>query len=192
MRSLLTAATILGLAASPAWAQTGTPTAPTTSPMAAPMAANAQALSQQDQTFLKEAANGKAEVETGRWVQEHGQNPAVRLFGRWMVTDHTMADKMLQRTAAAVGASLPDTLDPEAQSMVDKVQKQRGAALDHTYVQDMVKDHEEDVQKFQQEANSGQNAQVKAFAQEMLPVLQEHLAGAKELEQHAMPKEAHK
>jgi len=181
MKSLLTTAALLALVAGPALAQPAAPSA-------APPGGNAP-LSQQDQTFLKAAANGKAEVETGRYVQEHGDNPAVRVFGRWMATDHTMADHMLQRTAAAVGAQLPGTLDHDAQSMVDRVRKLRGAELDRTYIADMVEDHEKDVHTFQQEVQSGQNPQVKAFAQDTLPVLQQHLAAAQELHQRVTSKE---
>jgi putative membrane protein len=189
MNLTLTTAAVLALAAAPAFAQSSTPR-PAQPLTSTPATGESSALSQQDQTFLKEAANGKAEVETGRYVQEHGSNPAVKEFGRWMVTDHTMADQMLERTAAAVGAQLPTTLDHDAQSMVDRVQKMRGTELDRTYIRDMVEDHENDVRSFQKEAQSGQNPQVKAFAQEMLPALQQHLAEAQDLQQHVTAKEA--
>jgi len=39
----------------------------------------------------------------------------------------------------------------------------------------MVDDHKEDVSKFQDEANKGNDAEVKAFAAKTLPVLQKHL-----------------
>ncbi len=171
---------------------TGTqPNSPTASTQAltAATAGNAT-LNQQDRTFLKEAANGKAEVETGRYVQEHGDNAAVREFGRWMVTDHTMADQMLERTATTAGAQLPSGLDHEAQEMVNRVQKLHGSELDRTYINAMVEDHKKDVHSFQQEAQSGQNPEVKAFAQEILPALEQHLAAAQELQQRVTSKEA--
>jgi putative membrane protein len=47
-------------------------------------------------------------------------------------------------------------------------------------MQDMVKDHREDIAEFQKEANSGDDSDVKAFAAKTLPTLQEHLKLAQE------------
>ncbi len=47
-----------------------------------------------------------------------------------------------------------------------------GAAFDRAYMDDMVKDHQEDVAEFQREANGGSDADVKAFAAKTLPTLQ--------------------
>ena len=178
MRLLITTAAALALAASPGLAQPGASSPATTGGSAT---SGDQSLSQQDKDFLKDAANGKAEVEAGRYVQEHAASPAVRVFGRWMVTDHTMAGDALQRTAASVGYQLPGSLDREARGMVDQVKKLRGAELDRTYIGYMVEDHRQDVRAFEKEAQSGQNPQVKAFAQEYLPVLQQHLTAIEEL-----------
>ena len=51
----------------------------------------------------------------------------------------------------------------------------KGAAFDASYLHQMVQDHEKDVAEFQQEANSGKNSALKAFAQKYLPVVQHHL-----------------
>lgn len=169
-KTLLATTALFGLACAPSFAQTGTP-----SP-------GGQSLSQQDQRFVKQAANGQVEVEIGRYVLDHGGTPAVRTFARWMVTDHTMADKMLHRTAQAAGAEVPGSLDREAQDMVARIQKLRGAELDRTYIRDMVEDHTKDVQAFQQEAQSGQNPQLKSLAQDLLPALQQHLAAAQDIQ----------
>jgi hypothetical protein len=39
----------------------------------------------------------------------------------------------------------------------------------------MLKDHQEDIAKFQKEIDSGQNSQIKSFASTTLPTLQQHL-----------------
>jgi putative membrane protein len=46
----------------------------------------------------------------------------------------------------------------------------------------MVKDHEEDVQAFERQAESGQDPDLRAFAEETLPTLREHLELAKEVQ----------
>jgi putative membrane protein len=43
----------------------------------------------------------------------------------------------------------------------------------------MVNDHEEDISKFQKAADNAKDAELKAFADKMLPVLQKHHAAIK-------------
>ena len=57
----------------------------------------------------------------------------------------------------------------------------QGAAFDREYARMMVKDHEEDVALFRKEAQSGKDADLKAYAQKTLPTLEEHLQMAKQL-----------
>ncbi len=45
----------------------------------------------------------------------------------------------------------------------------------------MVKDHKKDVSEFQREARIGQNPQIKSFASQTLPTLQEHLKQAENI-----------
>jgi putative membrane protein len=48
-----------------------------------------------------------------------------------------------------------------------------------------VKDHEKAVKLFQKEAQSGQDPELKQFAQQTLPKLQQHLQMAQQLDQQA-------
>ncbi len=61
------------------------------------------------------------------------------------------------------------------QKHIDELKTKKGADFDKAYVELMVDDHKEDVDKFQDEANKGNDADVKAFAAKTLPVLQTHL-----------------
>ncbi|MDQ2900502.1 MAG: DUF4142 domain-containing protein, partial [Acidobacteriota bacterium] len=49
------------------------------------------------------------------------------------------------------------------------------------YARDMVRDHKKDVAEFQKEANNGKNDDIKNFASQTLPTLQEHLKMAEGL-----------
>jgi putative membrane protein len=46
----------------------------------------------------------------------------------------------------------------------------------------MVKDHEKDIELFKQQAESGQDPDLRAFPEESLPTLREHLELAKEVQ----------
>ena len=58
------------------------------------------------------------------------------------------------------------------------MQKMSGSDLDRAYMTGMVEDHKNDIAAFQKEAESGKDADVKAFAQQTLPILQTHLQHA--------------
>jgi len=141
----------------------------------------AQSASRKDKTFAAEAAQGgKMEIDLGRYMEEHGHNVKVREFGHRMVTDHTAADTKLRAAATRSTVQLPAAAGAEDKETLSELSKLKGAALDRAYIDDMVKDHQKDVQLFQREAQSGTNPQLKSFAQDTLPTLQQHLSQAQE------------
>ena len=133
-----------------------------------------------DMTFaMKAAQGGMAEVEMGKLAADKGNSADVKAFGQHMVDDHSKANDNLKSVAQAENITLPTTMNAKDQAEYNHLKNLSGAAFDHRYVTDMVKDHETDVKEFQKEANSGQDAQIKNFAQQTLPVLQEHLSKIK-------------
>lgn len=156
------------LAISPAWAQTGAAggdTATSASPVAAA-----------DRQFVMQAASGGlAEVQLGGIAANKAANAEVKQFAQRMVQDHGKANDQLKSLAAQRNLKLPAEPDAEARDQVQKLSKLEGANFDREYMQYMVEDHERDVRKFQQEAEQGQDAGLKSFAQQTLPILQQHL-----------------
>jgi putative membrane protein len=133
-------------------------------------------LSSADRDFIINAAKGgKAEVELGTLASEHAQNPAVKQFGRRMVTDHSEANAKLQQIAQQKGISLPTDLPDDAQQLKQQLTSAQGMQFDKTYIQNMVQDHQKDVAEFQKEAEEGQDPDIKNFAATTLPTLKQHL-----------------
>jgi len=130
---------------------------------------------------VKAAEGGMAEVALGKLALERAANPAVKEFGQRMVVDHTAANNELKAIAAKKNIQLPTDLDADQKSTVDKLSKLSGAEFDKKYMSDMVKDHEEDVEEFQTQAEKGNDPDIKAFAAKTLPTLQSHLQMAREV-----------
>jgi putative membrane protein len=57
----------------------------------------------------------------------------------------------------------------------------QGPAFDRAYIQEMVKDHEEDVKLFRTEAQQGKDPELKRLAATTLPTLEAHLRMARNL-----------
>lgn len=135
-----------------------------------------------DKQFLRDAAmGGLEEVELGKLAVEKGGIDAVKQFGQKMVDDHSKANAEVKKVASAENINVPDALDAKHQARIDKLSRLSGAAFDRAYVKDQVKDHEQVVREFQNEARNGSDAAVKEFASRTLPTLQEHLTMAKDL-----------
>jgi putative membrane protein len=139
------------------------------------------AISAADSHFAtKAAAGGMAEVKLGELATTNASSSDVKAFGQRMVDDHSKAGDKLKSIASKHNINLPMSMEAKDQAAYDRLSKLHGASFDRAYMQDMVKDHKTDVAEFQKEANSGRNADLKSFASETLPTLQEHLRMAQE------------
>ncbi len=129
-----------------------------------------------DSEFVQKAASGgMLEVRLGQLAATKASNPAVRQFGERMVQDHTKANKQLMSTLTAERIRPPMAMLDKHVEMFNHLAKLSGAEFDRAYMKHMVEDHKEDVAMFEKEAKNGKDAKVKAFAEETLPTLKEHL-----------------
>jgi putative membrane protein len=150
-------------------------------------AARAQAsptLSTSDAAFMTTAARGgMAEVELGQLAQRNGRSTAVQRFGQRMVEDHGRANQELMALAQRKQIAPPGGIGAEHQQTHDDLARLRDGAFDRAYAQAMIQDHEADLRAFQDEAQTGTDPDVKAFAARQVPILQEHLRLARQLPQ---------
>lgn len=133
-------------------------------------------MSATDSKFIKEAAvGGMEEVTLGQLAAQKATDPDVKNFGQKMVDDHSKANDQLKQLATQKGVTVASALPPSKQKDVDKLNKLSGAAFDKAYVSMMVQDHKKDVAEFQKESTKAKDTDVKGFAANTLPTLQDHL-----------------
>ena len=169
MKGLFAAASVCALlVAAPVWAQNTT--------------AGSQTLSQQDKTFIHAAGAGNlAEAELGQLAEQKATTPAVKEFGRWMATDHGLANKWLAAILREEHESFQPSLTAEQTQLKQKLEGLSGAQFDQQYVEHMVQDHEKTVPVFEKEVKEGHNPAIKSYAENLNPVLEQHLIEVKEL-----------
>ena len=132
--------------------------------------------SKNSSSFTTNAAQGgMVEVRLGNLALAKAQSAEVKQFAEQMVADHTKVNNELKEVAAKKSVALPTEVSDEQKSMLDKLSKLSGADFDKAYVKAMVEDHEKDVKEFQTQAQTGTDADVKAFATNTLPTLKAHL-----------------
>jgi putative membrane protein len=132
-----------------------------------------------DEQFVEKAAQGgMAEVEAGQMAATKATSPAVRHYGMMMVEDHTAANRKLAELAKSKGMKLPETYGEQHRASLKALQSAMGGRFDQAYLAQMVKDHEQTVQLLKSEIASGQDPDIKAYAQSVLPTVEMHLKEA--------------
>jgi putative membrane protein len=146
--------------------------------------AQREMVSDRDQEFVKKATRASiAEVRLGEMAAERAESPQVQQFGQHMVADHTQAKQELMSLAQTQKMTLPTDMDTQHHEIAEGLALLQGANFDRAFMRYMVADHEKAVQLFSKAARQSQDADLKAFAAKILPLLQEHLHMARNLAQ---------
>jgi putative membrane protein len=99
------------------------------------------------------------------------------------VTDHEGKNSELMTLAQQKNVTPPTSLDEKHRKMIDGLREKSGEDFDETYMEQQVDAHQKMIDLFEKAANDSQDADVKAFAQQTLPALQQHLQMAKDIDQ---------
>ena len=150
---------------------------------AAGTAASGAKLSASDEKAVKDMAMADmAEVETGKLALSKSQNADVKAFAQQMVDDHGQALSKVQALAQARGVTLPTELDAKHKAMSAKLEKLSGDAFDKAYMANAgVKDHKDTKAKLTSDAKKIKDPDVKALADQHMPVVEQHLKSAQQM-----------
>ncbi|CCD94297.1 conserved exported hypothetical protein [Bradyrhizobium sp. ORS 375] len=133
-----------------------------------------------DQHFMTEAIQGDlSEVNMGKLAQQKGQSDQVKQFGQALQQDHGEHLQKAQQLASQNGMQAPSQPSKKQLAVYNKLEGLSGDRFDRAFAQAMVRDHQEDIKKYQKEASA--NSPLSDFAQQTVPVLQKHLDMAKSL-----------
>jgi putative membrane protein len=127
-----------------------------------------------DESFVKQAAQGgMTEIEMSNVAEQKSASQDVKTFAARMVQDHTKANAELATLAKSKNLKIPDKLDVKHRAMVDALKLRSGAGFNAAYAKHMVADHNKAISLFTKESQSS-DADLAAFAKEILPTLKEH------------------
>jgi putative membrane protein len=166
-------------AAAPAAPAVSAPGATTGTP--APMAGKT---ARADAALLRDIAHANlAEIATGQLAAEKATDPKVKEFARTMVDDHTKALGDVTQLAQAKDVKLPTEPDVKHKAAMAKLKLMSGASFDRSYVKTAgVADHVATEKLLKKTQTGARDGEVKALADKMLPVVQQHLVHARELD----------
>lgn len=142
----------------------------------------ADPLAKADAAFLQMAAmGGMMEVKMGELAKDHAEAQDVKDFGARMVRDHGKANDGLLELAHKKNATMPAAIAGHHARMIEKMAKLNGGAFDKAYIAGMVKDHKKDVAMFRAKAKTLQDPELKKWAEDTLPTLEDHLKAVQEI-----------
>src|SRR4051812_30311342 len=111
-------------------------------------------LSHGDASFIKDAAKGGLmEVQMGQYAKDHASNAEVKAYGERLVKDHSQANEKLTKIAGEKGVNIAKDMDRDdatkASKMTSDWQGKSGNDFDRAFIKHAVKDHKEDISKFE-------------------------------------------
>jgi putative membrane protein len=137
---------------------------------------------QGDIDFVRKASEtGLTDVELSKLAASHAESASVKKFAETMLTDQTASNDELARIASGRGIQVAVTPAPQQQQQLDQMEALSATDFDRQFADAMVKDHREVIGLFELEATHGQDDDLRAFAQKMLPVLKERADHADDL-----------
>lgn len=134
------------------------------------------ASSKVDATFINTAGGlGLAEARLAQLTATTAADRATRDFASKVATDHATVNPQLAALAQDQGLAPATDLDAAHETLYRQLQTLRGPAIDRVYMAGQLRDLTMLIEAYQSEADSGKIPQVRSFAQQYLPMMQQHL-----------------
>ncbi|KPN92319.1 DUF4142 domain-containing protein [Pseudomonas nunensis] len=141
------------------------------------------AFAQSPADFINDAsAKGMADIEASRLAHQKTESKEVKDYTVVVINDLTTANQHLAKIAKKLDlpvAPREEVID-KSKTMIPEVKD--GPTFDQAYAASQVKTTQEAIAQIEQEAHTTDVPEIKAFAEETLPKLQNHLQMAKALQ----------
>jgi putative membrane protein len=144
-------------------------TDPATEQASAPVAPTA--------TFVAQVAFSTVfEIESSKIALDRSRAAPVKAFAQRMVDDHSAGAVKFKEAVLEAKLAMPvDKLDARRQATMEELAGKQVAEFDKAYIEAQYKAHVETVDLFKGYAQGGEDRRMRAFAGELLPILQAHL-----------------
>jgi putative membrane protein len=122
------------------------------------------------------------EIQSSKLAQEK-KDTKVNDFANKMIADHTTSSEAIKNLVQSgkVKADIPGSLDSKHQSMLDKLKGLNGDDFEKQYRSDQISGHKDTVDLYRRYSKGGDNADLKAFAEKTLPIVEHHQKMAEDL-----------
>jgi putative membrane protein len=123
---------------------------------------------------MKAAEGGMLEVKLSQLAQQKADDQQIKDLAKQLEQDHNQANAQLMDIAKRKNINLPNDLKGESKECYEAFQQLQGKDFDNAYLLFNVKDHLKDIMMFQKESQNGTDQDIKQWATQTLPKLQQH------------------
>jgi len=139
-----------------------------------------KSISPSDSQFVQDALKtGRQEVAMGQMALRQSSSSAVKEYAQRLINDHGTTNKKFEQFAKEYGISVPDS-GPD-KSIMARFTNLSGPTFDYEFAEQMVRDHDDAVARFESAQKSVMNPELRAVIESALPTLKEHLSQARTL-----------
>ncbi|MCX5591004.1 DUF4142 domain-containing protein [Alcaligenes endophyticus] len=134
----------------------------------------------EEKGFIEDAAHaGNYEMEAAHYALEYSTDPRVKDYAQMMVDEHKQLAQALQQIAARLEIDMPEGPSLMQKAKLTLLKSKEGRDFDADYAQKLgVAAHEETIKRFQDYIERGKDREVLGFANDALPILQQHFQHA--------------
>ena len=133
------------------------------------------------QILSKIHAANLAEIRAGELAMRQGNNPQVRAYGERLMRDHRYADNRALAMAGTLGVQL------RAVPQQPQQPPPAGPGFDRAFLEQMEASHQQAIAMLTAAAPRLQNRRLAGLVDNLVPILQQHLAVARALLRTAQP-----
>lgn len=133
-------------------------------------------LGQNDQNFLNQITQSNlAEIQISSVGRDSATDGSVKQFAQQMINDHTIAQRQVDSIAQAYAHTLPTTADTASVNFRDMLLgMENGLGMDSSYIGQQVRMHNMTLNLLNNASTNAENARVKSFATQQIPIVQAH------------------
>jgi putative membrane protein len=145
---------------------------------------NAYAHGTSTQDFVTKASiANEFEIESSQVALEKSHNGKVKKLAQRMIDDHTQTSEKLGEVLAVSNskAQPADGLDDKHEALLETLENTPDSDFDSKYLSIQADAHKKAVKLFGDYAQHGKEAEIKDFASQTLPTLQDHLKHVQKL-----------
>ncbi|MBW4539217.1 MAG: DUF4142 domain-containing protein [Myxacorys chilensis ATA2-1-KO14] len=130
---------------------------------------------------IKAAQSDQTEIQTSQLALQKSTNPNVRQYAERMIRDHTTSSQRLMPVAMKKGITLPKDVGPLNRPLLTELSQLSGADFDRAYIVGQVRGHAGTQAEYQTYLREGRDANLKALANQFLPIVSDHLEMAQNM-----------
>lgn len=132
--------------------------------------------SAQDIRFVHSIAEGNTfEAQGGRLALQRSPSADLRDYGTRLISDHGHAQQRLAILAKKKGLGLPGGLTVADQRLILKLKGLKGGEFNRSYKIAVLAHHRHALMSIQEEIRRGRDPEIKAYAIQMLGIVQGHI-----------------